>query len=265
MIGDKQYLGKPRSSEYVALIPAAGIGSRLSHRLLSKELLPFGSANSANSPVISHLLSCMQQAGITNVIIVLRQGKWDIPDYLAGNEWDQINFTYKVTRGTSGVPQTVALGLQDVQIRRVAFGFPDILFEPRDAFVKMIQRLDNNNADVVLGLFPTCSPKKMDMVKVDNGGRVVDIEIKPKHSKLDLTWILAVWNPTFSAYLRNLVYDNPARIAELARNHHDNHLGQVFQLAIADGLLIDSESFDDGRSLDIGTPDDLDLARTWSD
>ena len=260
-----QHLEKMADSEYVALIPAAGIGSRLPDRSMSKELLRFGDDHEDGNPVISHVLSCMRLAGIDDVIVVLREGKQDICEYLASSDWNHINITFKITPGTSGVPETVALGLGEIQARNVVFGFPDILFEPRDAFAKLIHRLENSAADVVLGLFPTENPHKMDMVNNNDSGRVIDIQIKPDSTKLDRTWILAVWRPSFSAYLYDLVYGNATRLAEIAANHDGSHLGHVFQLAMADGLRIDSESFDDGRSLDIGTPDDLILARTWLD
>ncbi len=238
-------------SEYVALLPAAGIGSRLPNRVTSKELLGFGGGQENTEPVISHVLRCMNLAGINDMIVVLRDGKQDIVEYLTSSEWNHNNFAFKFTPGTSGVPETVALGLDSTQTRNVVFGFPDILFEPRDAFVKLIHRLENSDADVVLGLFPTDNPSKMDMVATDDSGRVVDIQIKPGSTSLDLTWILAAWKPSFSNYLSN--------------NAHGSHLGHVFQLAMADGQHIDSVSFDDGRSLDIGTPDDLSRARTWLD
>jgi len=260
-----QFLEKSAGSEYVALLPAAGIGSRLPDRSGSKELVRFGDNQEHSKPVIAHVLSCIQLAGIDDVIVVLRKGKKDISEYLASNEWNQVNFTVKITPGTSGVPETVALGLDNDQSRNVVFGFPDILFEPPDAFAKLIRRLEESEADVVLGLFPTETPQKMDMVETDDSGQVIDIQIKPKSTKLDLTWILAVWRPSFSAYLNEVVYGNATRLAELAANHDGSHLGHVFQLAMADGLSIDAESFGDGRSLDIGTPDDLCLARTWLD
>ena len=258
-----QRLDKSPDSEYVALLPAAGIGSRLPGRDSSKELLPFRDGNKDDTPVISHVLSCIHQAGIDNVIVVLRHGKQDICDYLASKEWQHINFVFKFTPGTSGVPETVALGLDEFQTRRILFGFPDILFEPRDAYIKLMRRLESTGADVVLGLFPTNSPSKMDMVDVNDAGRVSSIEIKPERTTLALTWILAAWRPSFSTYLCELVLDNMTRLAKLAANPGGSHLGHVFQLAMADGMLINSMSFEHGRSLDIGTPDDLDLASTW--
>lgn len=237
-------------SEYVALIPAAGIGSRLPDRQTSKELLRFGGGQEDGNPVISHVLSCMNLAGVNDVIVVLREGKQDIVEYLTSSEWNHLSFAFETTPGTSGVPETVALGLGDSEARSVVFGFPDILFRPRNAFVKLIEHLEDSAADVVLGLFPTDNPKKMDMVDTDDSGRIVEIQIKPDSTTLDLTWILAAWRPSFSAYI--------------AANHDGDHLGHVFQAAMADGMQIDTVSFHEGRSLDIGTPDDLVRAQSWS-
>jgi len=247
--GDQQ-LEKMTDSEYVALLPAAGIGSRLPNRVTSKELLRFGGGQEDSKPVISHVLSCMNLARINDMIVVLRDGKQDIVEYLTSSEWNHNNFLFEFTPGTAGVPETVALGLGRAQTRNVVFGFPDILFEPRDAFVKLMHRLENSKADVVLGLFPTGNTSKMDMVATDDSSRVTEIQIKPESTTLDLTWILAAWKPSFSAYV--------------AIDHSGAHLGDVFQRAMTDGLRIDSVSFKDGRSLDIGTPDDLERAKGWS-
>jgi len=258
---DDQFIENTEPPAYVGLIPAAGVGSRLPNRELSKEMLPYGSAR---NPVISHLLGRMNLAGIHAVTIVLRPEKRDIREYLSGNKWEQITFDFRTTPGTSGVPETVALGLKGNEKSNIAFGFPDILFEPADAFRYMMDRLDERNADVVLGLFPTPNPAKMDMVDTDKDGKVIDIEIKPGSTTLDLTWILAVWTPVFTEYLCDQVNNDSARIGALAISTNDNHLGHVFRLAIEDGLAIDSLAFSSGRSLDIGTPDDLLLAQSWT-
>jgi len=217
---------------------------------MSKELLPFGGVDGEGRPAISHLLDCVLMAGVKDVIVVLRHEKQDIPAYLAGDEWQQTRFCYRKTPGTSGVPETVALGLVDAGGQHVLFGFPDILFKPRNAFSKMMDRLEATNADVVLGLFPTNTPRKMDMVRTDRNGEVVDIEIKPEDTSLHLTWILAAWQPTFSKYLLT--------------HTTGEHLGHSFLSAIADGFKINAVSFEHGDSLDIGTPDDLELATGWS-
>ena len=249
MKGQNHVMEEPAPSGYVAVIPAAGAGTRLPDRELSKELMPFSSPGRAEKPVISHLLHCLGRAGVNDTIVVLRDDKTDIAEYLAGPEWCASRIQFVMTPGTSGVPETVALGIRDAGSRNVAFGFPDILFEPKDAFLRLMQRLDNSAADVVLGLFPTDTPAKMDMVATDSGGRVTGIQIKPESTTLDLTWILATWTPRFSAFL--------------ASHHDGSHLGDAFQQAMQDGFTIDSVAFEDGRSLDIGTPEDLARAKRW--
>lgn len=260
MSPDDQNIEKSGPSAYVGLIPAAGSGSRLPDRELSKEMLPV--CNDA-TPVVAHLLHSMRLAGIEDIIVVLRGSKTDLSDYLSGEEWQDTFFDVKMTAGTSGVPETVALGLQDERSRNVAFGFPDILFEPRDAYRTMMLELESGNSDVILGLFPTRNYSKSDMVDTDKDGRVIDIEIKPKNTVQDLTWILAVWRPAFTQYLLDLLKNDYERICDLAAKPDDNQLGQIFKLAIVDGLIVNSVSFMSGKILDVGTPGDLSLAQSW--
>ncbi len=249
MRGQNHVMEESVPSGYVAVIPAAGAGTRLPDRELSKELMPYSSPETNAKPVISHLLHCLGRAGVHDTVIVLRDDKTDIVDYLSGPEWSNKRFRFAMTPGTSGVPETVALGVREVGAQNVAFGFPDILFEPQDAFVQLMNRLDSSNADVVLGLFPTDTPEKMDMVATDPDGRVTDIVIKPESTTPELTWILATWTPKFSAFL--------------ADHHGGSHLGDAFLLAMNDGFTIAAVAFNEGRSLDIGTPDDLARAQQW--
>lgn len=260
MASDEQFVEKSRPSAYVGIIPAAGVGSRLPGRKLSKEVLPVGGACGTKKPVIACLLNSLSSAGVRDVTVIIREGKQDIAEYLAGGEWHQLQFNNRITAGTSGVPETVAIGLRGITNHRIAFGFPDILFEPGDAVTSMMRELDSSDADVVLGLFPTSSPDKMDMVDTNRGGQVTNIQIKPGNTRLDLTWILAVWEPHFSSYLLELA---EGQSSGANRKPDIVHLGHVFQRAIADGLKIGSVSFRSGRSLDIGTPDDLLRARNW--
>lgn len=251
-------------TEYVAIVPAAGVGSRLPDRKLSKELVTFADASGEPRPVISHLLDCLVGAGVNDIIVVTRTDKRDIGEYLAQPEWQSCNFDLVITDGTSGVPETVALGLDRSAGRRVVFGFPDILFRPNDAISTLIGALDNSRADVMLGLFPTNNPSKMDMVATDETGQVLDIVIKSKTTRLPMTWILAVWSAEFSHYLSTLFVDSPGRLRRQTRGAGGGHLGHAFQLALADGILIESVSFAEGACLDIGTPDDLARAAHWT-
>ena len=50
-----------------------------------------------------------------------------------------------------GVPYTLDQAYSFVQDALVAIGFPDIIFQPDDAFVRLLARQAATNADVVLG------------------------------------------------------------------------------------------------------------------
>jgi len=249
---------RPENRRFIALIPAAGIASRLPQLEFSKEMLPVQlrpddkPAADETEPAICHLLRAFRLVRVAETRIVSRSGKKDITEHLGDVSWADMNIRFHLTEGTSGVPETVSRGLHDHPNADVLFGFPDILFEPADAFSMLGKRLRKSEADVVLGLFPTETPSKMDMVRTDPDGRVTAIEIKPGQTSLKYTWIMAAWKPTFTDYL-------------LATQHCDQHLGHTLLLAIRDGLRVESVTFASGRSLDIGTPDDLDKARHWFD
>jgi glucose-1-phosphate thymidylyltransferase len=252
-----------RAPGFVALIPAAGVASRLPELQSSKEMLPvplraeWRSQAAETGPVMCNLLRSLRLANISETRIILRVGKEDIPEHLSNGDWDDMNLRYEFTPGTSGVPETVAVGLADKPAANVLFGFPDILFDPVNAFEILATRLHDGRADVVLGVFPTENPAKMDMVKVEADSTVSEIDIKPRKTSLELTWILAAWRPSFTMYLLDVHDNQPERLLMQASQHRDPQLGHILQLAIQDGLRVEAEAFEGGRSLDIGTPDDL--------
>ena len=87
----------------------------------------------------------------------------------------------------------------------VVFGFPDILFGPDDVFEKLLAKLREANADVVLGLYEAQDTASMDMVKIDQDGRVQAIALKPATTELRHGWICAVWSPAFTEFMHTFV------------------------------------------------------------
>lgn len=85
------------------------------------------------------------------------------------------------------------------------FGFPDILFQPNDAFVQLLARQTTTKADVVLGLFIAHNPQAMDMAARQEDGRIYLVEIKPSTSLLRYAWIIAIWTPAFSAFMHDFL------------------------------------------------------------
>ncbi|MEL6459245.1 MAG: sugar phosphate nucleotidyltransferase [Cyanobacteria bacterium J06621_15] len=258
----------------IGLIPAGGKATRISPLPLSKELYPVGfrvdgdikvnnlNNNQNNNPnnlrpkVVSHyLLEKMRNAGIDKAYFILRSGKWDIPAYFGGGEMLSMSLGYLIMDLPYGVPFTLDSAYPFVKDAVIALGFPDILFEPKDAYSKILKKLNSNNADVVLGLFPTDKPQKAGMVDFDNDGKVISIIEKPPQSNLRFMWGIAVWKPEFTEFLHEYLIGirediNLANLPEIP-------IGNVIQAAINKGLQVKAEAFENGSYLDIGTPDDL--------
>jgi glucose-1-phosphate thymidylyltransferase len=254
----------------IGLIPAGGKATRISPLPLSKELFPVGFRGDADDvkknhqinqgklrpKVVSHyLLEKMQLAGIDKAYFILRPGKWDIPAYFGDGEMLAMSLGYLIMGLPYGVPFTLDSAYPFVKDAVVALGFPDILFEPKDAYIKILKKLDRSNADVVLGLFPTDKPQKAGMVDFDDTGKVRSIIEKPPQSDLRFMWGIAVWKPQFTEFLHEYLIAvkkdiNLPQLPEIP-------IGNVIQAAINKGLQVEAEAFADGSYLDIGTPDDL--------
>ncbi|MFQ5604263.1 MAG: NDP-sugar synthase [bacterium] len=252
----------------IGLIPAAGTAKRIAPLPCSKELFPIGFQNStatgAQIPktVCHYLLEKMRFAGVKNAYIVLRKGKWDIPEYFGdGNELD-MNLAYLIMNRPFGAPFTLDQAYQFVKDAQVLFGFPDILFQPEEAFVRLLKKLADSNAEVVLGLFPTDHPQKMDMVEMTPDGQICRIEIKPMQTHLKYTWIIAVWTQVFTRFLHTYLKEVGMVESKTNKNHdadlsNEWYVGDVIQAALEDGMRIEAVTFRDAKYIDIGTPADL--------
>jgi glucose-1-phosphate thymidylyltransferase len=240
----------------IGLIPAAGYATRLGPLPCSKEILPVGTRDTPDGPrpkAVSHyLLEKMRLAGITEAIIVLREGKWDIPAHYKDGAIVDMRLAYLAVPPTAGPPYTLDYAYPFVRDAIVALGFPDILFEPDDAFVKLLEHQARTNADVTLGLFPADRPETMDVVTVSDDGHVEEILVKPAHTTLRQTWGIAVWTPAFTQFLHDRLAQEPAptEATEL-------HVGCLIQAAIearmhVEGLVVSERPF-----LDIGVPEHL--------
>ena len=198
-------------NEVIGLIPAAGQAKRISPLPCSKELYPVGFWRSPDEKegrpkvVCHYLLEKMRAAGITKAYIVLRQGKWDIPAYLQDGAIAGMHLAYLMLGLPYGVPYTLDQAYPFVRDAIIAFGFPDILFRPDDAFSRLLSHQESSQADITLGLFPAEHPYKVDMVDLNQEGRVQRIIIQPSHSSLRYTWGIAVWTPVFTQFLHDYV------------------------------------------------------------
>jgi dTDP-glucose pyrophosphorylase len=256
-------------ADVVALVAAAGKGQRIAPLPCSKELFPVGFRKDAQSgelrpKVASHyLLEKFRHAGITNTYVIVREGKWDIPAYFGDGGLVGLHMAYLVVTHSIGPPDTLDRAYPFVRDKRVAFGFPDILFGPDDVYHQLIEQQQTTGAEVVLGLYPAHDVSQMDMVEVNGSGRIRSMILKPPSSALEYTWICAVWTAGFTRFMHAFLASerstpDPERQAYAdIDSQGDLPLGAVFKAAVEDGRHVHGLTFPGERYIDIGTAGNL--------
>jgi dTDP-glucose pyrophosphorylase len=241
-------------TEVIGLIPAAGRAERLGRLPCSKELLPIGFRETPIGPMpkvaCHYLLERFRAAGIRRAFMVLHESKWDVARYFGTGALADMALAYLSIPGSRSVPETLSHARPFLENSLVALGFPDCLFEPADAYARLLERQGATGADLVLGLFPTERHRTTDMVDCGPDGRVRRIEIRPETTALRFNWLIAVWTPTFTGLLREAVCSSPQDGAEL-------QIGAVVRSAVEGGLHVQGVELPGGWYRDIGTPEEL--------
>ena len=250
-------------TEIVGVIPAAGRASRISPLPCSKELYPIGlqlSLGQAGRPkVVSQcLLESMRYAGARKAFVVLREGKWDIPTYYNdGTALVDVHIAYLMMRVPFGVPFTIDQAYPFVSDSLVLFGFPDIVFEPKDAFVELLKRQAKAKAEAVLGGWNIRVPVD-DRLVLDGTGQVQRVDVGSSRADLPLTWVMAVWTPAFTEFIHTYVASMSGQTGVGGDASPGNIVvGNVIAAAVDAGLHVDAVHFPTGSYLDIGTPEAL--------
>jgi glucose-1-phosphate thymidylyltransferase len=252
--------------QLIGLIPAAGSAIRLAPIPCSKEIFPVAAGPIRNQhgrrPMgcCLYLLEKMELAGARSAYVVIRNGKWDIPAYLGDGSSLGISLAYLMMNAPFGVPFTLDQAYPFVKDAVILFGFPDILFVPKNAYQMLLQHQKDTHADIVLGLFEAREPGKVDMVRLTEDGRIAGIEVKNAASKDQYCWIIALWTPAFTEHLHRFVKKElhmMQRQGVTADPNSEIHIGTVLADAIEAGLTAAPFIFEHSRFLDIGTPENL--------
>jgi glucose-1-phosphate thymidylyltransferase len=161
-----------------------------------------------------------------------------------------------------GVPYTLNQAYPFVRDSLVVFGFPDIIFEPKEAFVKLLHKQAETDSDIVLGLFPVNQWHRGDMVALDDNGQIKNIVVNPKSTNLKLTWLIAVWTSKFSIFMHDYIKgfretDQQSNKLNVCKTHRELFLSEVIKAALKIGTRIETVLFQKGIYLDIGTPENL--------
>ena len=118
----------------IGLLPAAGQGSRISPLPMSKELFPLGfrkvKGKAGQRPKVAchYLLEKMHLAGAQEALLILRPGKWDIPEFLGDGADLGLRLAYLTVHVPFGVPFSLNQAYPFVREATVVMGFPDHLY-----------------------------------------------------------------------------------------------------------------------------------------
>lgn len=243
----------------VAVIPAAGKGSRIARLPCPKELLPIGMGTSRDAegprqypkPVSEYLIDGLTFAGVEEMYMVISEGKWEIPRYYGDGHRVSARIAYLVVEHQRGMPYSINQAYPWVKDSTVLFGMPDSIFHPREAFSILLTDHQTTGADLTLGLFPCFEPHRFGMVSLRDSGDIARIVDKPATSDSTKMWGIACWEPRFSTFIDHHLHQVPlVHGGEIV-------LGDVFQAALDAGLAVRGVDFPRGNYIDVGDVQDL--------
>jgi glucose-1-phosphate thymidylyltransferase len=233
---------------YVGIIPAAGLASRLGPLGYPKELLPITYVQGEGGhlrplPVIEASLRQLRTAEITRAMVITSERKPELAQYLGGGGAIGLDIAYVQQTRAEGLAAAVALTAPWTKGSASCLLLPDTIVRPLDALKTMRAAFEARGADLVLGVFPTAKPKELGPVRFDAELRVTEVQDKPAETDLANSWGMAVWGARFSEM-----------IVAAAPNAN---LGLLFHQAAQNGLIVVACWFADGEFHDVGTPKGL--------
>lgn len=247
--------------EIVGLIPAGGVAERLGKLPCSKEIMPLFKNSGKIRVTSEYLIHYYKLAGIKHIYFIIRKGKWDIPQYFGDGAEHEVNIGYLIMNLPFGTPFTLNQAYPFVKDKLVAIGFPDIIFEPENAYAEIKSKLLNTKAELVLGIAPQDNYLKSDMIEFNADRSIRNIVIKQNRPDLHYSWFIAIWKPGFSEYMNKFLNDFKDKYPDgkipIEGISRELYVGDVIQSALADGMKAEYVQFEKGSYLDIGTFDDL--------
>jgi len=242
----------------IGLLPAAGQARRLSTLPCSKEIFPVGfrevtignKAERYPMPVSQYLIDRMVLAGVDQFLIVVGKEKWDILRYYGSGAIIGKPVSFIVQDQPLGMPDALDQGYPWIKDDVILFGMPDTIFQPKTAYLEMLNEFNQTSADLVLGLFPTRTPERFGMAQFDDQNRLILTVDKPKETRLHFMWGIGCWGPVFTEFMH-------AYLSKVTKHGPELVLAQIFQAAVDEGLDTRVVPFGEGEYVDIGTFDDL--------
>lgn len=199
----------------LGIILAAGRSSRLFPATLActKQVVPV-----YDKPLIYYALTTLISAGIRNIVVITNPDEQTVFKKLLDGAGQQfgINLHFAVQPKPRGIAQAFTVVADQIdgydQFERVALILGDNLFHG-SKFDKDLQ-LARTNKNAVCFATPVQDPERFGVVELDEHGRVISLEEKPKEPKSDLAVTGLYFYPTS-------VFDVAANLEKSPRGEYE--------------------------------------------
>lgn len=240
--------------EFVGIVPAAGVASRLNPLRYPKELLPIAyvldesNGSAVPVPVISLSFGAMNTAGVRDAVVIISDRKPDLFGYLGDGSQFGMNLSFVQQIQPTGLLAAVDLAYRWCRFSCCTLVLPDTIVYPRTALNEIVEAVEKDSLDLALGVFPTSVPERLGPVRFASDGTINEVLDKPRKTDLRNTWALAAWSPRFFDLAHQVAgFEGGGAIP----------IGNVFDMAVKKGMKCKAIFFEHGSFVDIGTTEGL--------
>ena len=174
-----------------AIIPAAGVGSRLKpHTLTQPKVL----LNVAGKPIIAHIMDRLVDVGVDQVVFIVGHLKDQVEAYLRSH-YASVQMEFVEQKERKGLAHAVYLGLDD--------GDDPVLIILGDTIFETDLKPIVNGSVSSLGAKEVDDPRRFGTIEVENG-MVARLVEKPKEPKSNLV-IVGIYYIAHSALLKQSI------------------------------------------------------------
>jgi glucose-1-phosphate thymidylyltransferase len=212
-------LPKRRCAAPVAVVPAAGVGTRLRPQT---HTVPKALVNVAGKPILGHILDALREQGIERIVVVV--------GYMGDRIREYLQERYR--SGIEVVEQSERLGLgHAIWVTKEKIASVPILIVLGDTIVEPQWRDYLSGPDAVIGVKEVEDPRRFGVVEV-RGDEVLSLVEKPADPPSNLAIVGIYYFPDSAALLAHL-----SRLVEQqTRTKSEYQLTDALQSMLAEGL-----------------------------